>query len=245
MLTQRSRAFPGVQIRAGHNGEPQIVGHAAVFNSESVDLGGWVEIIEPGAFTKTLRDNDDVRALVNHDPSLLLGRTAAKTLRLKVDDKGLGTEIDVPDTVTGRDVVTSMERGDLDGMSFGFFVTDQEWKTIDEKNVRIIQGVKLFDVSVVAFPAFEETDAHVRSLEAFSFAPLDQKQLFAALVRAEHKLPTRKGDRDIIWSAAKYMAGVLPGEQFPSEDDPDASDNPIVFSTSNLRRRLRNPAVAL
>jgi len=241
MLTQRSRAFPGVEIRTGHGGEPMIVGHAAVFNSESVDLGGWKEIIEPGAFTKTLREKDDVRALINHDPSLLLGRSSAKTLRLKEDEKGLGTEIDVPDTQAGRDVVTSLERGDLDGMSFGFFVTDQEWKTINEENFRIIQSVKLFDVSVVAFPAFEETDAHVRSLEAFSFAPIDQKQLFAALVRAEHKLKTQEGDRKIIWSAAKYMAGVLPGEQDPLPEE----DEPIVFSVVSLRRRLRLVAATL
>jgi hypothetical protein len=93
--------------QAGDNVDvpPRIVGHAAVFDQLSEKLGwGFREIIRPGAFTQTLKDKDDVRALVDHDPSKILGRTTAGTLDLREDKKGLAVDIDTPDTTVGRDI---------------------------------------------------------------------------------------------------------------------------------------------
>jgi HK97 family phage prohead protease len=150
-------------------GKPTIVGYAARFNSLShpiAVLGGssFVEKISRGAFSKAIAQGD-VRALVNHDPSKILGRSKAGTLMLREDASGLYCEISPPDTTTGHDVIASIRRGDLDGMSFGFGVIDEAWsKTTDGQPLRELRQVELFDVSVVTYPAYAETSVSMRSL---------------------------------------------------------------------------------
>ncbi len=152
-------------------GKPKIVGYAAVFNSFSEDLGGFREIIRPGAFANALKENQDVRALVNHDPSLLLGRTKAGTLKLSEDTRGLRVEIYPPETTAGKDNVESIRRGDIDGMSFGFEVRGggkaQVWREENGKTIRELHDLNLFDVSPVTYPAYPATTVAVRSLEAW------------------------------------------------------------------------------
>lgn len=151
-----------LEFRAGDSGK-KIGGYAAVFNSET-DIGGsFREIIAPGAFKDTLKG--DVRALVDHDSGRVIGRTTAKTLRLSEDENGLSVEIDLPDTSDGRDLATLIERGDISGMSFGFMVTKQSWDETGDIPIRTIQAVDLFEVSVVAFPAYDDTSIAMRSLD--------------------------------------------------------------------------------
>jgi len=139
------------------DGSITITGHAAVFNQLSSDLGGFREIIAPDAFSNVL--NDDVRALVNHDPNLLLGRTTSGTLRLEQTNEGLQYSFDVPDTTYGRDLIISMERGDITQSSFAFTIEDDSWETTDEGEVRTINKVKqLYDVSPVTYPAYPDAD---------------------------------------------------------------------------------------
>jgi HK97 family phage prohead protease len=140
----------------------KIRGYAAVFNQLSEPLYGFRERILPGAFKKSI--DADVRALVGHDPSQIIGRTKSKTLILREEDHGLYTEIDPPNTQLGRDTVESIKRGDLDQMSFGFQVVKDEWKHEERELVRELVAVDLFDVSVVAFPAYTQTEVSVRSL---------------------------------------------------------------------------------
>lgn len=146
-----------------------IRGHAAVFNSNSVDLGGFTESIKRGAFKDAIAE-DDVRALVNHDPNLLLARTSAGTLTLREDRTGLRMEIDVPNTTAGRDVKTSIERGDMTGASFGFRVVNDEWNTEDEVPHRTLTSVRLYDVGPVTYPAYPDTQVATRSLDAWKAA---------------------------------------------------------------------------
>lgn len=158
------------EIRAATDDKPaQLVGYAARFNTWSDDLGGFRERIRPGAFAKALMTSD-VRALYNHDSNQLpLGRTP-KTLRLAEDTKGLLVEIDLPDTQTARDLVTSINRGDVNQMSFGFTVAPDgdEWREKEGVVSRTINEVKeLFDVSPVAFPAYSATKISVRTKEQF------------------------------------------------------------------------------
>lgn len=156
----------GVEQRADGQGR-MLVGHAAVFNSLSGDLGGFREIVAPGAFSHPLQNGADVRALWNHDASQVLGRTRAGTLRLSEDGEGLRAEIDVPDTQAGRDAVTSVERGDVSQMSFAFRVRPggQSFDENDEGQVvRTLSDVDLFDVSPVTFPAYEATKVDARAL---------------------------------------------------------------------------------
>lgn len=172
MRTEERRTFEVVELRVERRddgeGAPTIRGHAAVFNERSVDLGGFREQIAPGAFEGSVSE-DDIRALFNHNPDLVLGRNVAKTLRLEEDKRGLAFEIDPPDTQAGRDVVTSIERGDVSGMSFGFVTLEDEWvqEAGEDLALRTLQRVQLRDVSPVTYPAYPQTDVALRSLEAW------------------------------------------------------------------------------
>jgi uncharacterized protein len=157
------RAYPvEVRVAKDEDGTRRIVGHAALFDSLSEDLGGFREKIAPGAFADAV--GDDVRALWNHDPNHVLGRTRSGTLRLSEDEHGLAIEVDPPDTQMARDLVVLMERGDVSQMSFGFRTIEDSWEKVDGQNVRTLKRVSLFDVSPVTFPAYPDTDVAVRSL---------------------------------------------------------------------------------
>src|SRR5688572_31839889 len=96
------RTYEQIEIRAEGDGKGlRLIGHAAVFNKQSDEIFGFREIVLPGAFKKSLKDSD-IRALWNHEPAHILGRTKAGTLRLREDDVGLRTEIDLPDTQLAR-----------------------------------------------------------------------------------------------------------------------------------------------
>jgi len=154
----------GLELRAGPAGaSPMIRGYAAVFDSESepIGFGGFTEIVKPGAFAKSLQESD-IRALWNHDPAQVLGRTTAGTLRLSEDAHGLAVEIDPP--AWAAPFVESIRRGDVSQMSFGFqTVKDRFSTTSDGITIRELIEVKLYDVSPVAFPAYEGTSVEARS----------------------------------------------------------------------------------
>ena len=154
-----------LRITGGDDKPQKIVGYPAVFNKLSENLGGFREKIAPGAFTTTLGDGDDVRALVDHDPSRVLGRNVSGTLKLEQNTQGLKATIKPADTQAGRDILVSLERGDIDGMSFGFRTRTDKWETIDGEEIRTLIDVELFDVSVVTYPAYPDTSVAVRSME--------------------------------------------------------------------------------
>jgi uncharacterized protein len=152
----------GVESRADDD-KRTLTGYAAVFNSDA-DIGGWwTERISPGAFAGTI--GGDIRALVDHDWGRIIGRTKSGTLRLSEDTRGLKVEIDVPNTTDGNDLWELVERGDISGMSFGFRVTKQEWDETIDPPVRTIKEVELYEVSAVAFPAYDDTELGKRSLQ--------------------------------------------------------------------------------
>jgi len=137
----------------------RLEGYAAVFDSPA-RVGGFTEVIKPGAFKATLEKRADVLALVDHDPSRLLARTGSGTMRLAEDARGLHFEIDVPDTQLGRDVLALAERRDLGGMSFSFHPRAQAWPAADRRELR---AVDLIEVSIVqAFPAYAATSVSAR-----------------------------------------------------------------------------------
>lgn len=147
--------------------KPMVVGYAARYNAETVILGLWRERIAPGAFESALHGDDDVRALFNHDPNKLLGRTSSGTLRLSDDDKGLRYEVDLPETQDARDVHELIKRGDVTGSSFGFRIVENEWDDTPTKKGKLplvtIRKVELFDVSPVTFPAYPQTSVSARA----------------------------------------------------------------------------------
>lgn len=167
-MNRERRAF-SCAIQRDASESRKMVGHAAVFG-EPADIGGMFrEQIAAGAFGSTIQQ-DDIRALFNHDPNHVLGRTTAGTLTLTEDAVGLKTVIDPPDTQVARDLAISIERGDISQMSFAFTVLEDEWirgegKTLD---LRTIKKVQLYDVSPVTFPAYEGTDIALRSRDAWA-----------------------------------------------------------------------------
>jgi hypothetical protein len=171
----RGLATPGARLRAQtKDGRPVITGYAAVFNSLSEDLGGFREVIRPGAFAACLADAGlDVRAVFNHDPNLVLGRSTAGTLRLVEDAHGLSFEVEPPDTSWARDLMVSIARGDISQCSFRFYMfadplRGQVWRAGSDGVIReITEFAEVDDVSVVTYPAYKATEVSLRSLESF------------------------------------------------------------------------------
>lgn len=167
-----------VERRNDDDEAPVLIGHAAVFNSRSEDMGGFVEIIEPGAFARSL--DADIRALFNHDTNFVLGRTTSQTLTLREDGKGLRVEIMPPNNALMRDLVMApIERGDINQMSFGFRVRAGGSRFEEEEDgtiVRFLNDLELFEVSPVTFPAYPETDVAVREFRDFVRAKQEERK---------------------------------------------------------------------
>jgi HK97 family phage prohead protease len=156
-----------MELRVTEGDNPKIRGYAAKYGKWSQDLGGFTEKIRKGAFDEVLED--DVRALKNHDPNLLLGRTASGTMRLETNSVGLHFDIDPPNTSTGKDVMEEIRRKDITGCSFSFITAEEDWRYYDDKPPErtIVKVGQLFDVGPVTYPAYPDTTVAVRSLDAF------------------------------------------------------------------------------
>lgn len=145
------------------DGEPIIEGYFAVFNSDYNIAPGMSESVDPGAFDNTLEN--DIRALVNHDTTLVLGRTKSGTLELETDDRGLFGRIRVNTNDTdAMNLYERVKRGDVSGCSFGFNINDEETELRDDGETHwTIKDIDLFEVSCCTFPAYEETNISART----------------------------------------------------------------------------------
>lgn len=140
----------------------KIEGYFAVFNS-NYDIGpGMSESIAPGAFSNTLAE--DIRALVNHDTTLVLGRTSAHTLELREDERGLWGRISInPKDTDAMNLYERVKRGDVSQCSFGFEIVREDTEISENGDVHwTIQEVRLFEVSCCTFPAYESTNISAR-----------------------------------------------------------------------------------
>jgi len=158
-----------IDVRESDSGVKNIVGHGAVFDKRSENLGGFVEVIHRDAFKEA--DSSDVRGLINHDPNLILGRTAADTMELKVDDVGLRYEITPdPEISYVGDLLRSIERGDITQSSFAFTIQADEWEELPDSRLllrTILKVDRLFDVSPVTYPAYPDADVGLRSMNEY------------------------------------------------------------------------------
>lgn len=145
--------------------KPHISGYFAVFNSNYEIAPGMSESIAPGAFSRTL--SGDVRALTNHDTTLVLGRTKAGTLLLREDARGLWGDVEInPNDSDAMNTYERVKRGDVDQCSFGFEIVHEETDFHDDGSVHwTIDDVNLFEVSVCTFPAYEETGVQARAAQ--------------------------------------------------------------------------------
>jgi HK97 family phage prohead protease len=162
----RSLPASGLEIRKA-NGKRTLVGVAAPFNSLSVNLGGFRERIQPGAFSASLRSNPDVILSADHTPtaSKILARTSAGTLQLREDpNQGLMLTADLPQTTFADDIVESISRGDLQGLSISFVADDDDWQDTSDGVIRTLRSVNLgSEISLVCNPAYTATSVSLRS----------------------------------------------------------------------------------
>ena len=162
-MERRTAEVSDVRVSSSSSSAGMVAaGFAIVYNSLSHDLGGFREMIAPGALTESLAAGHDVRALYSHDPARLLGRTSSGTLLLREAAQGLAFAITLPDTTLGKDLAVLLRRGDLNAMSFGFTVLDDSWQESQDGELhRIVRRLRLWEVSIVGNPAYGATSVAV------------------------------------------------------------------------------------
>lgn len=214
-----TRAFDlsNTEVRETPNGF-KFRGYAAIFNSLSEDLGGYQEMISPGAFSRSLQENPDIRLLINHDPNKILARTP-RTMRVNEDSRGLAVEADLPNTTYGNDLAESLSRGDISQMSFRFRPVDSTWEKRDSTPIEVLKDVDLIEVSAVTFPAYPASTASLqeRMLDT-AFRTLDEfregKQISAS-------------NRDVIANVMQMLQDLL--------DSTDTTRSEVITSPRKLR----------
>jgi HK97 family phage prohead protease len=165
------------EVRAEGDGMT-FTGYASVFNSPSEDLGGFVEYVAPGAFKRSLQSRNEVKLLWNHDAGEPLASLRGGTMQLIEDSRGLKVTAQLPQTSRGRDVAELLRTKVIDSMSFGFNVIRDSWST--DGKIRTLESVRLFETSIVSFPAYSQTTATVRSAQT-----INPDELADALLKLE------------------------------------------------------------
>jgi HK97 family phage prohead protease len=165
MKIERRNITQEFRVSDPADASPTIAGFAAVFDSAASN-GLWIESLDPHCFDNVLASNPDVRALWNHNPDHVLGRSTSGTLALSIDARGLAYTVSPPDTQMARDLMTSMRRKDVTGSSFGFIVKRDQWTDNPDGTIerRILEIDELLDVSPVTYPFYDAASSSVRSL---------------------------------------------------------------------------------
>ncbi|HIX16964.1 MAG TPA: HK97 family phage prohead protease [Candidatus Gemmiger faecavium] len=168
----RTMQMSGMKIRE-ENGKRRLEGYFAVFDQPYEVCPGWVESIAPGAFARALASGQDVKVLWNHNPDIVLGSTGNKTADLREDQRGLpgGVEINEQDQ-DAKNAYARVDRGDVNGCSFGFEISKMEesWDDDGTYRTRILEVYPLFEVSPCTFPAYTQTSVTARAKEELQTA---------------------------------------------------------------------------
>lgn len=176
-MPQREHRSVTAELRVSASDDGRIIEGVIPYNSPSVDLCGFTEIIAPGSFAQALEANADVLALRDHDSTLLLGRTKSKTLTLEDSTEGLRYKIKLPNTTAANDLAESIDRGDLDGTSFGFICRDCNWSaTEDGETIRTLTEIELLEVSPCSWPAYPDSSVDLRSIPTEFRTRIEQRR---------------------------------------------------------------------
>ena len=215
------------EVRELDGGGMTFTGYAAVFNAPSEPLP-FTERIAPGAFRRSLQSRNDVKLLWNHDSGTVLGSTRAGTLRLEEDNVGLRVSADLPDTQAGRDAAYLIKRGDVDAMSFGFSVPKggDEWVSESE---RVLNSVRLFETSIVAFPAYTQTagSTAVRGLDKIAKrAGVDADALADAMLKIESGMDLSDEEASLLTQVVDTLS---PKTEEPVEETKDDEIDPSML----------------
>lgn len=224
MTNRETRDFE-TQFEVREEGDGMtFVGYAAKFNEPSENLGGFIEYVERGAFTRSLKSRNDVMLLWNHDAGEPLASTRSGTLKLTEDEIGLRVEAKLPMTTRGKDLAVLLRDGIVRKMSFGFNVIKDSWNS--EGTERRLKSVKLFEVSAVVWPAYASTEASVRGLDKVAKrASVDADQLADVMLKIEE-------GADLTADQAQLMKTVV--DQLAPRSDEPTSDVVSTEETSLL-----------
>ena len=181
------------------------VGYAAKFNEPSENLGGFIEYVERGAFSRALKSRNDVMLLWNHDAGEPLASTRSGTMKLVEDEIGLRVEARLPMTSRGKDLAVLLRDGIVRKMSFGFNVIKDSWNS--EGTERRLKSVRLFEVSAVVWPAYQSTEAAVRGLDLVAQrASVDADQLADVMLKIEEGADLTTEQAELIKTVADQLA---------------------------------------
>lgn len=170
-------------------------GLAVPYEQYSQLLYGFMyEILRSNSFTECLSQNPDIRGYVDHDTGKILGRTKSKTLTLTETKRGVEFSMVIPDTSYGIDLLKNVDRGDIDGMSFGFRADTYDWGMYNGEELRDIKKATLREISVVSSPAYLQTEVYMRSMEEVYKELKEHKQLLQENIRNQNDLLRRRLD---------------------------------------------------
>ena len=255
-IERRTIDNPQLEVRTEGEEIGIITGYAALFNSET-DIGEYREMISPSAFAKTIQESD-VKLLVNHNEDLLLGRNKSGTLRLEEDEIGLRIINNPPNTTLGNDIKELLRRKDIDQMSFGFRVIKDEWTEQDtQKPLRTIREASLFDVSIVVYPAYEQTSVQLRK----DIAATDLKAVITNLIKPskeasegmkafgitlgpefvkENGNENKIEEKEVLETLIENTELDIKLEATPEDNnEPDQGSTPDCFNVANARLKIR------
>lgn len=224
------RTPTSIEVREEGDGM-RFSGYAAVFNSASEPLP-FIERIAPGAFRKSLRARNDIKFLWNHDAGEVLGSTRAGTLMLTEDEKGLRVDGLLPNTSRGRDVAELLRRGDVDAMSFGFSVPAGGDSWSEDGSERTLNSVRLFEVSLVSWPAYSATagTVAVRGLDKIAKrADIDADALADAVYKLEEGETLTEDEGRLIQQAVETL--------MPKPEGSEPTDNSVGQAMLALKKK--------
>ena len=199
----RAIATSNFEIRVKEGGAKLIEGYAIEWDQLSVPIGYWMKFREKfkkGAFREYLDATDsDTKFLIGHNINQVLGRRKNNTLELKEDDKGLWFSLELPNTSQGNDTHESVKRADVDKISIGFRMLGEEWDESDEANiVRTVTKANLPEISLTAWPAYEQTSASARSIDdaykEFKESNTDSRSVTDKPIQPDYSLRKKKLD---------------------------------------------------
>lgn len=194
------------------------VGYAAKFDQPSENLGGFVEYVERGAFSRSLKSRNDVMLLWNHDAGQPLASTRSGTMKLTEDEVGLRVEARLPQTTLGKDLAILLRDKIVGKMSFGFNVIKDSWNS--EGNERRLKSVRLFEVSAVVWPAYTQTSAAVRGLDKVAQrASVDADELADVMLKIEEGADLTPDQAELMKSVVERLAPT-PEETVSEEPQP-------------------------
>lgn len=232
-----------LEIRATQDGRKQLAGYFGVYNTRSLDLGGFTEIIKPGFFNRTVDPGADLAALNSHVDHLIVARTTNGTLKIELNKKGAYHVADPINNGVGNDLLVSVERGDVDAMSFGFRVISDNWYMKDDVLYRELIDGETSEISYTWMPAYPATSATVRNLTGVGIH--EGERFVTSLLKFEKGLEVTDEDRKILTDARAKLDQYLARNGVNLDQLPKIPESEATQDFSDVDMRLKFAEIKL